>query len=320
MRVQTLEEVIQPYLHLPTAIQTAILRLETHPAFRLLPRSGIPILRALVSRARATDGSIPVRARIDRLAEAAGVCYRTAQRAMKGFIEIGWISKLGPGRHECGVYQSFEWQFSQAFCELVLLPISSAAHTGNPVTPGEATEMSDGAIYKELSLKKEYREISIKNRGETPIKLPQAVDKIPEETGIRPTGVCKLLGMASRAGHKLEHVYLLAKPYLHNAGAKGSRAFSYLWAMLTTSKQVDYSARVAQAQRTQDPVRQKLSEVARTCRYKKYIHPTKGLRFHVYDGMAEVTDSFGRTETYVGRQMEGIYRGIAAGHLVEVIA
>jgi hypothetical protein len=39
MHIPTIEEVIQPYTHLPKTIQQAILRIETHPSFSVLTKA-----------------------------------------------------------------------------------------------------------------------------------------------------------------------------------------------------------------------------------------------------------------------------------------
>jgi len=319
MLAQTLDDVVSPYLKYPKVIQMALLRLECHPTFRTLPPSTIPVLKAFVTRACKYNGCAPVHAKLGNVADEAGVSYKTVQRVLKACLLLGWVTPIGEGRSEYGQFITRWYRFSQAFCELVLLPIKPEKATQEPELPTQETEMSDGAIYKDLSLKKEYQEISIKNRGENPIKLPPAVEKMPEETGIKPTGICKLLGIAARAGYQLEHVYLIAKPYLQRAGATRSRAFSYMHKMLANPKKIDYAGKAAQILRAENPQGAKLAQVARSCRFKKYQHPVKGLSIRIYDGTADVTDFAGNTTTYVGRQMEGIYKGIAAGHLVEVI-
>jgi hypothetical protein len=317
MRAQTLDEVVSPYLHYPTAIQTALMRLESHPTFRLLPRSTIPVLKALITRASSTCGDLPFRAKVSNVAAEADVSDKTVQRVLRACEDLGWITCLGVCRKKFGEFAARWYRFSRAFCTLVLLPIESQDPPEPRTDEGRQSELSDRSILEiDLSFKKEIREISIKHRGDKPIELPDAVKHLPEQTGIKATGVCKLLGIAKKAGHQLADVYTIAKPYLERAGAMRSRAFSYLWAMLTNPKQVDYAARAAQLNRAAG--NPELVTIARACRFKRYVHPTKGLRFRIYDGMAEVTGRDGTMTTYTGPQMEGIYKGIAAGNLVEV--
>lgn len=311
----TLDDVARPYLHLPTAVQTALMRVETHPTFRALTKGTLRVLKAMVSRASAANGSSIIKAKVSKLAEEAGVHYKTAQRALHTFREFKWVLDATEGRSEYGVYESKRYVFTPALCELIHLPTK-----GKPnASAAQETEMSDGAIYVDLSLKKDLREISIKNREGQPPTLPAVVSNIPEETGMLETGVCKLLGVAREAGYKLEDVYLVAKPYLAKIGANAARSFRYLYAMLTNPKKVDYAGKAAQERRKEepDPVRQ-LADIARACRFKRYAHVSNGMCVRFFDGTAEVTRDR-NCELYAGEQMRGLYKGIANGNLREIV-
>ncbi|MDM5182152.1 hypothetical protein PO883_33830 [Massilia sp. DJPM01] len=195
--------------------------------------------------------------------------------------------------------------------------IATLQEKQSPVVPQE-TEMSDGAIYVDLSLKKDLQEISIENRKGNPPTLPPAVAMIPAETGISPTGICKLLGIAKQAGHQLEHVYAIAKPYLAKIGINSARAYRYILTMLHNAKKVDYAAKAAQAQRMSDPdPNAALKAIAMQCRYKRYQHIGKNIAVRFFDGTAEVRID-GHFELYGGAKMVGLYKGVANGNLREV--
>lgn len=179
--------------------------------------------------------------------------------------------------------------------------------------------MTDGPIEVDLSFKKDQREISIQNRGENPIVLPEDVRDISVETGIKDTGVCKLLGIANKAGHKLADVYEVAKPHLLAAEATAGRAFRYLLAMLLNPKPADYASRAAQMQRQAGAIAS--AKAARTtaerCRYKRY-RATNGAVVRIFDGTAEVTrDS--RSQILGGQQMLAVYADIDSGKLREIV-
>ena len=186
------------------------------------------------------------------------------------------------------------------------------------VPPGQ-TQMSDGAIYVDLSYKKDLREISIKNREGQPPTLPLAVCNIPNETGILATGVCKLLGIARQVGYQLEHVYAVAKPYLAKIGVSPARTFRYMQTMLLNPKKIDYAAKAAQKARqfeiSHDPG---LATIAKQVRYKRYVHKSNGMQVRFFDGIAEVRRD-GHFEVYAGAQMQGLYKGVANGNLVVVL-
>lgn len=315
MHPKTLDDIVRPYLHLPTTVQCALVRVETHPVFRALTRATLAVLKTLVTRSSATNGTAIIRARVDKMADEAGVSYKTVQRAMRTFREFEWVLPATEGRSEYGVFESKRYVFTPGLCELIDLPTKSKPA---PALAQE-TEMSDGAIYVDLSLKKDLQEISIKNREGQPPTLPPTVTKIPEETGISATGVCKLLGVARRADYKLEDVYLLAKPYLEKIGTNAARCYRYLHAMLVNPKKVDYAGKAAQERRNGDTDPAKaLAAIAAHCRFKRYYHVSNGIRVRFFDGTAEVSRN-GNCELYAGTQMQGLYKGIANGNLVEVI-
>ena len=312
----TLEDVVKPYLHLPSAIQTALVRIETHPVFRSITKSTLLVLKALVSRASATNGTRIILARNDKLADEAKVSVKTVQRALRQFRERNWAAPASEGRSDWGVFEAKRYRLTPDLCALVQLPTKEKT----AAEIAQETEMSDGAIYVDLSLKKDLRKISIENRNGEPPKLPPAVEHVPGETGISATGVCKLLAIAREVGYQLEHVVLVAKPYLAKIGAASpGRAFRYLQAMLTNPKKVDYAGRAAQVDRGNEPDEGKvLAAIARRCRFKRFMHATKaGLQVRFFDGVAEVSCD-GQFETLAGRQLEPLYADIAKGKLREV--
>ena len=319
MLAPTLDDIVRPYLHLPSAIQTALIRVETHPTFRILTKGALKTMKALMTRASATNGTTIIRARVDRLADEAGVSEKTVQRAMLAFKELGWVRQASVGRSQWGVFESRRYVLSPALCELVLLPTKEK---GAAALDAEAqrTEMSGGAIRDDLSLKKDLQEISIKNRDGNPPVLPPAVSHIPGETGILATGICKLLGIAREVGYQLEHVYEVAKPYLTKlVNASPARTYRYLLAMLTNPKKVDYASKAAQEIRNAKPDgHRSLAEIAKVVRYKHYYHVSTGMRVKFFDGQAEVRMG-DQVDFYAGPQMQGLYRGIANGKLKEVI-
>lgn len=318
MLFRTIDDVARPYLHYPTAIQTALMRIETHPTFRSLTKSALQVLKAVVSRASASNGTTTIRARLDRVADEAHVSYKTAQRAMRVFHDFEWISQASEGRSEYGVFESKRYRLSPVLCELIHLPTKEKG----AAELAQETEMSDGAVYVDLSLKKDLREISIENRKGEPPTLPPVVALVPKETGINPTGVCKLMGIARKAGHQLEHVVTIAKPYLAKIGMDSpGRAYRYLLAMLLNPKPVDYADKVAQLERlaTGSKRAKSAKEMAARCRFKRFTHATKaGLRVRFFDGIAEVTAD-GQSATLVGAQLDVLYADVASGKLVEVI-
>lgn len=315
VHAQTLDDIVRPYRHLPATIQTALLRLETHPTFRSITKSALKVLKALVTRASATNGAAMIRARLETVAFQADVSTKTTQRAMRTFGELGWVAAASDGRSEYGVFTSKRYVFSPQFCALLHLPTAA-----NPAPAlAQETEMSDGAVYADLSLKKDLQEISLKNRGENPIVLPQDVRDMPAETAIKDTGICKLLGIANSAGHKLADVYAVAKPHLDAAKAKAGRAYRYLLAMLLNPKPADYAGRAAQMRRQAEAAAgaQANDAIAQRCRYKRYVAPN-GAVVRFFDGTAEVMRD-NHCVMLGGQQMLVLYADVASGKLREMV-
>lgn len=313
----TLNDVVKPYLYLPGAIQTALIRVETHPTFRSITKSALKVLKALVTRASATNGTTIIRARLGRVAEEAGVSYKTAQRALHTFHKFDWVSPTTEGRSEWGVFESKRYRFSSALCALIHLPTKEKGAS----EIDRETNLSDGAIYVDLSLKEDLQKISIENRNGEPPKLPAAIEHIPAETGISPTGVCKLLGIARQVNYQLEDVVAAAKPYLAKIGTDSpGRCFRYLLTMLLNPKRVDYAEKAAQMARGNEPYpAQLLLAIALQVRFKRYVHASRpGLRIRFFDGVAEVSCD-GQIETLAGRQLAILYADVANGNLKEVI-
>lgn len=318
VHAQTLDDVVRPYRHYPATIQTALLRLETHPTFRSVTRSALKVLKALVTRACATNGVAAIRARLETVAVQADVSTKTVQRAMSAFNQFGWLKPASDGRSKYGVFTSRRYVFSEEFCALAHLP--TAAKPAADLA--RETEMSCGGIHVDLSLKEDLREIAIKNRKDNPeanpITLPEPLRAMPEETAIKDTGVCKLIGIANRLGHKLQDVYAVAKPHLAAKGAKKGRAYRYLLAMLLNPKPADYAGRAAQMQRQDEAcaTAAAIRSTAERARYKRYLAPN-GALVRVFDGTAEVTRD-GQSQVLAGRQMLALYADIESGKLKEI--
>lgn len=313
MHAQTLNDVIEPYRHLPTVIQTALLRVETHPTFRTITGGMLKVLKALVTRASATNGTAAIRARLDRVSLEADVSTKTVQRAMRAFNEFGWIEPVSENRSEHGVFCSRRYAFSPSFCALVHLPTRDKP----AAALAQETEMSDGAIYVDLSYKEDLREIAVEQRGQTPIVLHPDVQVMHAETKILDTGICMLLGMAKKINQKLADVYEVAKPYLVAADITGGRALRYIAAML--DKPIDYAAKAAQARRMTESASSAnaTKTTAARCRFKRFI-ANNGAVVRFFDGTAEVTRD-GHSAMLAGQQMLVLYADVDTGKLREII-
>ena len=310
MHIPTIDEVLQPYISYPKVIQQAILRVETHPSFSVLTKSAKKVLQSLLTRANQHNAEVPIKARLDLVAEGAGVSYKTVQRAMTLLKEIGWIAAVSEGRTEWGVFTSMRYRFSTNLCSLVNLPTKSTSIDNL----ANKTKMSDGAVYVDLSFKEDQRKISIEKQGTTPITLPEELREI-ETFGIKETGICKLRGIAYSAGHKLEHVWIVAKEHCQRLGIQGGRLYRYLLAMIL--KTSDYAARSEQVGRIQTTALEKKEVAAKqnACRYKNFVG--QGVKVRIFDGVAEISTLDGQLKTVAGASLLQVYADIDSGKLID---
>lgn len=310
MLVPTINDVLKPYVNYPKTIQQAILLVETHPSFSLLTKSGKKVLKCLLTRANQSNGEIPIRARLDIVADTAEVSYKTVQRTMRLLKQIGWISPTSDGRTVWGGFTSFKYQFSAAFCDLVKLP------TKEMKTPDSSleTKMSDGAIYIDLSFKEDQRKISFENRKSKPITLPEELREI-ESFGVKETGICKLRGLAYQLGYKLEHIWTVAKLRCTELQLTGNRLYMYLQRMIQTPS--DYESRANQAIRLLESKSEQATIKERQAKYRYKNFIGAGVKVRIFEDVAEVVMENGKVVLISGQALLEIYTDIENGKLRE---
>ncbi len=358
MHIPTLEDIVRPYISYPATIRQALILVETHPSFKVLTRSYLKVLKALVSRISKRNGFEPVKARVDHLAEEANVSEKTVQRALAFLAKIEWVHSATDGRSEYGLFCSREYQFSAELCALLEVPVpatkarrkdkNEAAPTESqheemlplgdtnasesycklptnlvepPISAAEPleiydqeTQMSDG-VYIDLSFKRHQREIREKIPSENRITIPDSLQPL-RGFGIKDTGICKLMRLATAAGHRLDNVFQVARDRLTAIGAVGNRAYRYLLAMI--DRRADYAARAEQLARISADTEAAELNHERSTKYRwKHYRGPAGMTVRVFDGTAEVCKLDGTYMTIVGREMEQIYDAIEIGKLIE---
>lgn len=310
MLVPTIDDVLKPYVNYPKTIQQAILLVETHPSFSLLTKSGKKVLKCLLTRANQANGEIPIRARLDIVADTAEVSYKTVQRTIGLLKQIGWISPASDRRTDWGGFTSLKYQFSTAFCNLVKLPTKEVKTQDSS---GE-TKMSDGGIYIDLSFKEDQRKISFENRKTKPITLPEELREI-ESFGIKETGICKLRGLAYQLGYKLEDIWMVAKSRCTELQLTGNRLYMYLERMIETPS--DYAARASQVIRLIESKSKQASIKERQAKYRFKNFIGAGVKVRVFEDVAEVVMENGKAALISGQALLEIYTDIENGKLIE---
>lgn len=314
----TVEDILKPYQQYPTVIQKAILLVETNPRFIGLTRSMKAVLKTLLTRASKSNGTTPIKARLDIVAMQADVSTKTVQRTVATLRTVGWMVPVTDGRSEYGVFTSRRYQFSEELCYIIGLPTKAAKV---PVLPRE-TNLSDGAVYVDLSFKEDHQEILLQNRLQNPkanaISLPPELQPIIA-MGVKDTGVCKLRGMAHAKGHNLADIFTVAKKRLTDLKASGGRVYRYISAMIDNPKPTDYAARAAQIERS--GVETKMVEQAKDHSVKyahKRFNAGPGTIVRIFDGIAEVIRDGLWIANIAGRDMAAVYDSIKSGKLVEI--
>lgn len=317
MYAPSVEDILKPYYRYPTIIQQAILLVETNPRFTGMTRSMKAVLKDLLTRVSQTNGMKPIKARLDLVAMKANVSDKTVERTIKALRNTGWMVAVTEGRSEYGVFESKQYQFSAELCQYVGLPVKE----GKTVLTRE-TSLSDGAVYVDLTFKKDHLEILKKNRNENPeqnrITLPPELEAIVE-AGLTPKAVCKLRGLATAKGHKLADIFTVAKAQLIKTKAIGSKSRLYRYLAAMIDKPSNYAGRATQIERS-DVVTNKVERNAnRRAKYanKRFILGN-GTIVRIFDDMAEVLKDRQWVTNIVGRNMETLYDDIESGKLREI--
>lgn len=310
----TVADLMSPYQKYPKTIQTAILLVETNPRFRGLTLSMKSVLKTLITRVSKTDGTTPIRARLDLVAEQADVSTKTVQRTVSALRAAGWMDKVSEGRSEHGVFTSRRYQFSADLCSIVGLQVKGAV--------SQKTNLSDGAVYVDLSFKEDHQEVLLQKRIENPeankVSLPPELQPIID-LGIKDTGVAKLRGMAYAKGHNLADIFTVAKKRITELKASGGRVYCYLAAMIDNPKATDYAAKASQIERSGvvAAIAGKSKDRARQYAHKRFAG-SNGLIVRIFDGNADVSRDRTPICMVGGRDMDTIYDDIESGKLVEV--
>lgn len=347
----TYNETLGAYEPYAKAVRPYLLRADTHPYIReILSKSQVRILVDLVSRARIRNPDKEIKVKLERVASDLNVDRRTVTRAISTFFSLGWLlpNPGYDGRNRRGRFAAQQYVISRTLRRLIGMPTkpveaptanvaeTNCGYAASTETPGAAeAKMSHGLIGVNKGLLK--KEASFNKEAEKPAGLPPDLRPMQRELGIEHKGMCALMRLAKEHGQRLQDVWHVKKHLLVGSGIKGGRAVNYVKALLRSGDDFAYVARTrfaapgatngspGRARAPQAPQkrpsglpieREQLEQIALSSRFKRYKHISKDMVVRVYDGTADVIHGAVRTY-YDESQMEGIYRGIAAGNLVE---
>lgn len=347
----TYNDMLSAYQNYPSPIRPYLLRAETHPDIRAkLTKSFMRVFIDLVARTRIRKPAKEISVSVHKVASELGVSTKTVTRTISLCLECGWLDSdpLHDGRNRWGKFSARRYLVASPLRKLIGLPTKDeqASSTGseNPpasptaeakLAPQSKTEMSHGIGVNNCLSKKEA---SFNNEAEKPKGLPADLRPLQRELGIDLFGIFSLMGLAKRVGQRLQDVWIVKRHLLLNSGITGGRAVKYLRSLLNSGDDFAYIARKlangsgragtcstpsqARSQSKQphspsDASHERLEVIAKACRYKTFRHVSRDMIVRFYDGFAEVTRGAVR-ETYPACHMEGLFKGVAAGNLVEV--
>lgn len=115
--------------------------------------------------------------------------------------------------------------------------------------PPVQTDLSHGHIYavNKVLFKKEasFQKGALDEKAETKKtpRVPADLKALQDELGIKPEGICFLMGLAKRTGQRLQDVWTAKRETLLNSGAREGRAKNYLQWLLNCGEDFSYIAR-----------------------------------------------------------------------------
>jgi len=225
----------QKYGHLPTILQEAVLRANSHLALqKSLTTSCRRVLADLVSRADKKDPARPIKVNLTKVADTVEISYKTVTRAINAMESLQLIQRVENKRNRSGRFGSSVIELSDQLRNVLGLPARQ--------------KESSSEVH---ILEKHFQEHVTSDRKATgrvqdkaDVVLPEELLEL-EEKGINKYGICRLRGMATKYGHKLEDVWVVGKQYTKEMD-KG-RLFNYLKTMIM--KADDYAGRAKQLAR-----------------------------------------------------------------------
>jgi hypothetical protein len=347
----TYNDMLSAYEDYPSPIRPYLLRAETHPDIRAkLTKSFMRVFIDLVARTRIRKPMKEISVSVNKVASELGVSTKTVTRTISLCLECGWLDQdpLHDGRNRWGKFSARRYLVATPLRKLIGLPTTdehaSSLDPGNSSAPRAAevncvlqseTEMSHGIGVNKCFSKKEA---SFNNEAEKPKGLPADLRPLQRELGIDLFGIFSLMGLAKQVGQRLQDVWIVKRHLLLNSNITGGRAVKYLRSLLNSGDDFAYVARKLtnapgsnepRATPSQPPSSSKrphlqseasggrLEAIAEACRYKTFRHVSRDMIVRFYDRFAEVTRGAVR-ETYPECHMDGLYKGVAAGNLVEV--
>ena len=324
-----------------------------HPHLASMSVGTRSVLLSLIARLSRYKPWDTFRARVDLCAEEVGVSRKTVTRSLNRFIAAGWLYEDGGGRTPSGRFGAFGYRFSTDLLEMIGLSQAAFTNRATGVSHGflyidvhskeDHLETTCANALEDQSQNQQPPSATTGPRleGTTALQIvtpaetdsdaanPQLeartdINPLPTDVSdlntlflIHPLQVYRLMGLATKAGHRLADLLVIAKDYLTKISATGFRAIRYIESMLRKGtgykKRSQEKTATAAEQRTKTQLERDEAEFS-----GRVFVSRRGGRVDVRKGFALVTTPDGKGASISGTGMLKVYDDIRLGILVAV--
>ena len=215
----SIELVHAPVVDLPSRIQTALARIMGCDGGGLdtLTYRERSLLARLTRNISLQDPCRSVRVSVDTLAQALQTCHKTIQRTFNSLREKGWIVR-DQVKKRSGMQIADTWFTTRALEVLGLATRLSRAASDNMSGASSLSTMSEDSQ-------------QIPGHVEQKKQVPEDLSLL-EQMGLKPGAIFKLMGEATKMGHRLGHIVRAAAPLIRAA----KFPFGYLRKLIDTDR------------------------------------------------------------------------------------
>lgn len=215
----SIELVHAPVVDLPSRIQTALARIMGCDGGGLdsLTYRERSLLARLTRNISLQDPCRSVRVSVDTLAQALQTCHKTIQRTFNSLREKGWIVR-DQVKKRSGMQIADTWFTTRALEVLGLATRLSRAASDNMSGASRLSTMSENSQ-------------QIPGHVEEKKQVPEDLALL-EQMGLKPGAIFKLMGEATKMGHRLGHIVRAAAPLIRAA----KFPFGYLRKLIDTDR------------------------------------------------------------------------------------
>jgi hypothetical protein len=216
----SIELVHAPVVDLPTRIQTALARIMGCDGGGLdtLTYRERSLLARLTRNISLQDPYRSIRVSVDTLAGALQTCNKTIQRTFNTLKDKGWITR-DQVKKRSGMQIADTWLTTRAL-EVLGLTVRPSSRAASDI-------LSDASSLSTMSEDSQQIPGHVEQKKQIPEDL-----SLLEQVGLKPGAIFKLMGEATKMGHRLGHIVRAAAPLIKAA----KFPFGYLRKLIDTDR------------------------------------------------------------------------------------